>query len=144
MKLILKQLGALVARPDKSEEMLERIRKLMYKLVSLVTTKTAHHETPNPIKLLQMHLKYVLFNSEAIKGKISEMNTFISCSAACDWGYCVFVTCACISHADEYNIKTFLNGLEDGSAVKSDGNDSIHVFLANYATELWYAACVTH
>lgn len=69
MKLILKQLGALVARPDKSEEMLVRIRKLVCKLVSLVTTKTAHHETPNPIKLLQMHLKCVLFNSEAIKGR---------------------------------------------------------------------------
>ena len=40
--------------------------------------------------------------------------------------------------SDGDNIKTFLNGLEDCSAVKSDDDDSVYVFLANYATELWY------
>lgn len=89
MKLILKQLGVLVARPDKSKEMLERIRKLVCELVSLVTTKTARHETPNPIKLLQMHLKCVLFNSEAIKGKYLKKAPFAS--------FCLFEQCLWLS-----------------------------------------------
>ena len=38
---------------------------------------------------------------------------------------------------DEENVKNFLNGLEDGSAGKSDDDDTIFVFLAKYATELW-------
>jgi hypothetical protein len=39
---------------------------------------------------------------------------------------------------DEENVKSFLCGLEDGSAGRSDDDDSVFVFLANYATELWY------
>ena len=38
---------------------------------------------------------------------------------------------------EEDNVKSFLNGLEDGSACRSDENDSVFVFLAHYATELW-------
>ena len=38
---------------------------------------------------------------------------------------------------DGENVKTFLSGLEDGSAGRSEDNDSIFVFLAKYATELW-------
>lgn len=41
------------------------------------------------------------------------------------------------SVTDEDNVKNFLNGLEDGSAGKSDDDDKVYVFLANYATELW-------
>ena len=37
---------------------------------------------------------------------------------------------------DEENVKTFLSGLEDGSAGRSEDND-FFVFLAKYATELW-------
>ena len=40
-------------------------------------------------------------------------------------------------HTDEENVKSFLCGLEDGSAGRSDDDDSVFVFLANYATELW-------
>ena len=39
---------------------------------------------------------------------------------------------------DEENVKFFLFGLEDSSAGRSDDDDSVFVFLANYATELWY------
>ena len=42
------------------------------------------------------------------------------------------------THTEEDNVKNFLSGLEDCSASKSDKNDSVFVFLANYATELWY------
>ena len=34
-------------------------------------------------------------------------------------------------------MKNFLRGLEDGSASKSDDDDIVFVFVANYATELW-------
>ena len=44
-----------------------------------------------------------------------------------------------VEHApEEDNVKNFLSGLEDCSASKSDKDDSVFVFLANYATELWY------
>lgn len=69
MKLFLKQLTALVERTDKTEEMLERITNLADNLVSLMSSTTPDGETPNPVKLLQAHLKCTLFNSEAIKGK---------------------------------------------------------------------------
>ena len=36
------------------------------------------------------------------------------------------------------NIKNFLSGLEDGSASTSDRDSSVFVFLASFATELWY------
>ena len=39
---------------------------------------------------------------------------------------------------DGDNIKNFLSGLEDGSASTSDKDSSVFVFLANFATELWY------
>ena len=42
------------------------------------------------------------------------------------------------AYAEEDNVKNFLSGLEDCSASKSDKDDSVFVFLANYATELWY------
>ena len=41
---------------------------------------------------------------------------------------------------DGDNIKTFLNGLEDGSVGKSNTlykDDSVYVFYANHATALW-------
>ena len=68
MRLVLKQLGGLVSRPDKSEETVGRVRELAEKLASLVCSKAPPGETPNPVKLLQMHLKHSLFNSSAIKG----------------------------------------------------------------------------
>ena len=74
MKLLLKQLTALVERTDKTEEMLERITNLANDLVSLVETSTPDGETPNPVKLLQAHLKCTLFNAEAIKGNIVELD----------------------------------------------------------------------
>ena len=43
----------------------------------------------------------------------------------------------CYFHVDEENVKTFLNGLEDGSAGRSDDDDTVFVFLAMHATELW-------
>ena len=68
MKLVLKQLDSLVSRSEKSEELMGRIGTLISKLASLVTSASADGETPNPTKILQMHLKYILFNSEAIRG----------------------------------------------------------------------------
>jgi hypothetical protein len=38
---------------------------------------------------------------------------------------------------DEENVKSFLTGLENGSAGRSDDDNSVFVFLAKYATELW-------
>lgn len=35
-------------------------------------------------------------------------------------------------------MKTFLSGLEDGSAMRSDHDNNVFVFLAMHATELWY------
>ena len=35
-------------------------------------------------------------------------------------------------------MKNFLASLEDSSASRSDKDDSVFVFLANFATELWY------
>ena len=52
--------------------------------------------------------------------------------------------CGCIffhsmlNFTDGDNIKNFLSGLEDGSASTSDKDSSVFVFLANFATELWY------
>ena len=52
--------------------------------------------------------------------------------------------CSCIFIQNSYidtdgdNIKNFLSGLEDGSASTSDKDSSVFVFLANFATELWY------
>ena len=37
----------------------------------------------------------------------------------------------------EENVKMFLCGLEDGSAGRSNNDDSVFVFLAKHATELW-------
>lgn len=59
----------------------------------------------------------------------------INCTSLLEIGWSIDVS----FDADEDNIKTFLNGLEDSSAVKSDRSDTIYVFLANYATELWYS-----
>ena len=39
---------------------------------------------------------------------------------------------------DVHNIKNFLTCLEDSSASKSNRDNSIYMFLANKATELWY------
>ena len=39
---------------------------------------------------------------------------------------------------DEESVQNFLNGLEDRSATKSDESKSVFVFVAKYATELWY------
>ena len=44
----------------------------------------------------------------------------------------------CTNAVDGDNIKNFLNGLEDGSSSTSDKDSSVFVFLANFATELWY------
>ncbi len=69
MRLLLKQLCSLVTRMDKREEMVERVRTLADQLAALVTSRTTDDgETPNPTKILQLHLKCVLSNSEAIKG----------------------------------------------------------------------------
>ena len=40
--------------------------------------------------------------------------------------------------SDEDNVKNFVMGLEDSSAGRSDKDDSVFVFLANLATEIWY------
>ena len=56
--------------------MLERIVKLVEKLASLVSYSSASGETPNPVKLLQVHLKQALFNSQAIKGSFQSLHTF--------------------------------------------------------------------
>ena len=45
---------------------------------------------------------------------------------------------------DGDNIKNFLSGLEDGSASTSDKDSSVFVFLANFATELWYSSYDNH
>lgn len=71
MRLNLKQLCSLASRTDKTEEMLERVRTLANKLAEVVTSETSGDgETPNPLKILQLHLKSVLFSSEAIKGRL--------------------------------------------------------------------------
>ena len=47
-------------------------------------------------------------------------------------------------YTDGDNIKNFLSGLEDGSASTSDKDSSVFVFLANFATELWYSNYDNH
>lgn len=70
--------------------------------------------------------RYSIISTPTILAKI--MQQYI-------WCYVFDAECA---YAEEDNVKNFLSGLEDCSASKSDKDDSVFVFLANYATELWY------
>lgn len=68
MKRILKQLYALMELRDKDNQLMERIRALLLSLTALVMTNSTPGETPNPVKLMQIHLKCILFASDSVNG----------------------------------------------------------------------------
>ena len=67
----MRQLRALVSKPEEergNDEVMIRMRDLAKKIENVCTSAVHDGEVPNPVKLIQMHLKYVLFNSEKVKG----------------------------------------------------------------------------
>ena len=67
----MRQLRALVSKPEeerKDDEVMTRIRDLTKKIEIVCTSAIHDGEVTNPMKLIQMHTKHVLFNSEKVKG----------------------------------------------------------------------------
>ena len=67
----MRQLRSLVSKPEeerKDDEVITRMRDLMKKIENVCTSAVHDGEVPNTMKLIQMHLKHVLFNSEKVKG----------------------------------------------------------------------------
>ena len=70
----MRQLKALVSKPEEErgdDEVMTRMKDLIKKIENVCTSSVQDGEVPNPVKLIQMHLKYVLFNSEKVKGVYS-------------------------------------------------------------------------
>lgn len=69
----MRQLRALVSKPEeerRDDEVMTRMRDLAKKIENVCTSAVHDGEVPNPVKLIQMHLKYVLFNAEKVKGML--------------------------------------------------------------------------
>ena len=68
----MRQLRALVSKPEEErgddDEAVTRMRDLAKKMENVCTSAVRNGEVPNPMKLIQMHMKHVLFNSEKVKG----------------------------------------------------------------------------
>lgn len=67
----MRQLRSLVSKPEeerRDDEVITRMRDLIKKIDNVCTSAEHDGEVPNPMKLIQMHLKHVLFNSEKVKG----------------------------------------------------------------------------
>ena len=67
----MRQLKILVSKPEeerKDDEVMTRMRDLARKVENVCTSPVRDGEVPNPLKMIQMHIKHVLFNSEKIKG----------------------------------------------------------------------------
>ena len=68
----MRQLKSLVSKPEDErsdgDEVMTRMRDLAKKIESVCTSAVCDGEVPNPMKLIQMHLKHMLFNSEQVKG----------------------------------------------------------------------------
>lgn len=67
----LRALKTLTSEPDDSrdEEHAQRLREMTGRLKELCSKEVGNGEVPNPIKLLQIHLKHTLLHSEKIKGR---------------------------------------------------------------------------
>ena len=61
--------------PEQNDESMGRIRAKLDTLAQLVTSQAHDGEISNPLKLLQMNLKYILFNSKDIKGRCSGVSS---------------------------------------------------------------------
>lgn len=67
----MRQLRALVSKPEeerKDDEVISRMRDLTKKIENVCMSAVCDGEVPNPMKIIQMHMKHVLFNSEKVKG----------------------------------------------------------------------------
>ena len=67
----MRQLRALSSKPEEERsdnDVKTRMRDLIKKVENMCTSGVREGEVPNLMKIIQMHMKYVLFNSEKIKG----------------------------------------------------------------------------
>lgn len=70
MNKYLKQLKAYTSKPaeERNEDDLTKTREWAKKFETVCSSAVGDGEVPNPMKIIQMHLKHVLFNSEKVKG----------------------------------------------------------------------------
>ena len=70
----MRQLRALASKPEEErseDDVKSRVRDLIKKVENMCTSAVCEGEIPNPMKIIQMHMKHVLFNSEKVKGMYS-------------------------------------------------------------------------
>ena len=67
---ILKAITVLTAKPERGAEDVQRLKTQVKKLEDLFShaATVEEGEVPHPLKLIQIHLKHTLLNSEKIKG----------------------------------------------------------------------------
>ena len=67
---ILKAITVLLAKPERGAEDIHRLKTQVKKLENIFSHPAAveEGEVPHPLKLIQIHLKHTLLNSEKIKG----------------------------------------------------------------------------
>ena len=70
LKLILRTVTGLLSRPERSDDVIQRLKAQVKKLEHLFSQPAAvdEGEVPHPLKLIQIHLKHTLLNSDKIKG----------------------------------------------------------------------------
>ena len=66
----LKQIKALASKPEeeRDEEVVARLRELVKQWENFCTSAVRDDEVSNTMKVVQMHLKHVIFNSEKVRG----------------------------------------------------------------------------
>lgn len=67
---ILKAITVLLAKPERGAEDIHHLKTQVKKLENIFSHPAAveEGEVPHPLKLIQIHLKHTLLNSEKIKG----------------------------------------------------------------------------
>lgn len=82
----MRQLKALVSKPEeerKGEDVISRMRDCIKKVENLSTSAVCDGEVPNPMKIVQMHMKHVLFNSEKVKGTLAALFMYYGTAHSC-------------------------------------------------------------
>ena len=70
LKLILRTTTGLLSKPERGADVVQNVKAQVKKLEDIFSHPAAvdEGEVPHPLKLIQMHLKHTLINSEKIKG----------------------------------------------------------------------------
>lgn len=74
MTRVLKGLKLLASKSKRDKDEVERLYTQIKKLQTLCAQPVGLGEIPNPMKILQFHLKHILLNSEKIRGKLKTQN----------------------------------------------------------------------